>query len=163
MPSAVLSEVIGFTAFVVLLSISLVYFTLHQSVIALNTDEVVLRDVAEYVATSLSSLVSMANSSAESEVFLAKVLNIPQDVNGKGYFITLENNSGILVVVVCYSDYMKQEARLWSCKNIDLDYKDLSQFNVEYVYEISSGMKNPVVWCWKKNGSLSIGLGILGG
>ena len=161
MTSTVLSEVIAFTAFIVLLSISLVYFTLHQAAIAISTDKAILRDVAEYTATSLTNLISLTNSSKESSMFLMKILSIPQDVNGKGYFITLKNNTGIWMVVVYYSESMKEEAKLWNSRSINVLSEDdnLTQYGVKLLSEIPSGLMKPVVWCWKKNGTIFVGLG----
>ena len=163
MPHPLFSEIIGFIFLIVLISTASIGFSLHLMAIQIESTKVTLNDVANYVALSLTDIASLANSTHEENLFLIKVLNLPYEVNGLGYYVKIDVD-GDKWVIIAYSytsPWLKGEAELWSTQDIQVETSngEFTEYNVKYYQQIPSGLNKPAVWCRKSNGVITVGIG----
>jgi len=173
MPHTLISEIICFTFLIVLLSVSMIMFSLYVSSSQISMDEASLTEVTNYVASVLTDLVSVANSTNSENLVIYRSIEIPMVLNGKGYVITLEENNNKWYVVGKFTTsrtWLKGQTELWSTDYVKVvdnitkpQYSHLAQYLVDYgitqADKIYSGAKHPVVWCIKLNGTIYVGIG----
>ncbi len=125
-----------------------------------------LQEVAEYVASTLVDLITLANQTDAQPLLLVKELRIPSSVAERGFTVTLADKSGDLCVHVCltFLTTVSAEAPI----NVRTSHEVIvggpqqppGGFPVE-LDMLYSGLKHPVVWCFKdEKGIIYIGLGV---
>ena len=125
-----------------------------------------LQEVAEYVASTLVDLITLANQTDAQPLLLVKELKIPSSVAERGFTVTLVDKNGDLYVDVylTFLTTVSAEAPI----NVRTAHEVIVRKppqppkgfpgNLSMLY---SGLEHPVVWCFKdENGVIYIGLGV---
>jgi hypothetical protein len=127
-----------------------------------------LQEVAEYVASTLVDLITLANQTDAQPLLLVKELRIPSSVAERGFTVTLVDESGDLCVHVCltFLTTVSAEAPI----NVRTSHEVIMEkpspppegFPEElFRATLYSGLEHPVVWCFKdEKGIIYIGLGV---
>jgi hypothetical protein len=161
MPSPIISHLIGTTMLLlVMLTISFFFIT-FGTVIGIKAAESELNEVAEYLASNIVDLASLANASL-SNVLLVDI-SFPYEVNGYGYAIniTKETNSYIIITRIDYLNIEGKAILPWNTsQTIKIASSDPGINGIEYKNGLYSGMEKAVIWCKKNGEEIYIGLGI---
>jgi hypothetical protein len=181
MASAPFETVILTTAFYGILVIALVMFSTVSTIVTRNSLEIRLQEVANQVATEVTTVYSLCQQSV-GETGLFEQVEIPMSISEKGYVIEVKKET-VEIIVGGEKKTVETwvvEARLWGSsglKAVSPIWEGNVPVNVETgegsfqinsktgVYEVkysnilSSGADNPVVWARKHNGEITVGIG----
>ncbi|MEM2848852.1 MAG: hypothetical protein QXI36_01080 [Candidatus Bathyarchaeia archaeon] len=129
-----------------------------------------LQEVAEYTASTIVDLVTLANQTDAKPLILVKELKIPASVAERGFTITLTAIDGDVYVRVYLTFLTTVSAdapiNVRNIHEVKIGSSGLPNKLLERLPEeaavLHSGLEHPVVWCVKdNNGTIYIGLGVL--
>ena len=171
MPYSAASYVIFTISILAVAAFAVLYFAFLQYSIAARALEIQAREVAAYVARNVVELLSLANSS--SSELLLKELEIPPELGGHSYTLSLTERNGALVALVEVGGVPRVAVaapvtRLSSALSLDCgdcSAIELDDIRVVPTREVHSGHaaledRKVVVWIQRRGGVLVLGLGI---
>ena len=165
MPQVAIPHVIGTVMLLGLLGIVTFYVNDLNLHTRLDTARVQLRDVSEYVSSEIISLINIAYIGHNSTVIYHE-LNIPREVNGFGYVITLVKKGDIWVVRTYLDMYpsVKADSYLYLSEGVNISIVSNriplnSNDTIITDNKIYSGVEHPVVWCRIDGMNITIGIG----
>mgnify|MGYP000206233581 CR=1 FL=1 len=170
MPSSV-AHVISFSALLILVLVS-AYFV--NDIQVLNTQRVakfLAREISHRVARNLVELTNIALKTNAENILLIKTLDIPTNILNEGYKIKLSAEEGIYRVLVEIPDWSWLGTFSSEIPINETSTKIILEtgggslqsggHTITYSYEILSGVSNPVVWAFKENNTIRIGIGMM--
>lgn len=167
----ILTRLIGIAAVVALVA-AVGFFSSNMTMqVTQATSSSSLQEVTEKVSSEIIDLVSLASLSPDSNSTY-KVINIPDQVNGKGYSVNLQKDSLGWKVVAYLDEFntIRAESNLYFKGGVDV-VNGTGKFHVKYNWQdvelsygtsLYSGTYKPVVWCNITQSNIMVGLGRLG-
>jgi uncharacterized protein (UPF0333 family) len=166
-----LQYLLGILAVVVLIA-SVGFFASYITIqVSQDTSRSSLQEVTEKVSSEIIDLVSLAYLNSNSTLTF-KVIDIPDNINNKGYTVNIQNDSLGWKVVAYLDEYntIRAESNLYFTSGIAV-FKGTGMFyNVTYnwqpanlskVTNLYSGTYLPVVWCQINQSIITVGFGRL--
>jgi len=171
LPDVIIPRLIGITSIIALI-LAVGFFSSNITMQMTKTTSISsLKDVTEQVSSEIIDLVSLASLTPDSNSTY-KVLEIPDQVNNKGYSVYLQNDSlGWKVVAYLDEDIsIRAESNLYFKGGVNVEngtgifhviynWQDVELF---YSTRLYSGTYKPVVWCNITQSNIMVGLGWLG-
>jgi hypothetical protein len=130
-------------------------------------EKVRFSDIANYIARNLVDITTLGYESSYDSISLGIVLQIPTEVNNKGYSIGIINESGIYEVLVVSdtNSFIYGKAPLWATNGTQIQPSGTVTIpSLGTVYcksKIYSGTEKIVVWATKQDGVITAGIGTL--
>ncbi|MEM2110814.1 MAG: hypothetical protein QXX08_02930 [Candidatus Bathyarchaeia archaeon] len=165
MGSITIPHVIGTTTLIlvfigVTMFYTISYFSLQNEALARQ-----LQEAADYVSSSLIDLVSLSFINPADQL-LIKSLDLPQNIGSDFYILTLieETNPITQEKVLLVKAYFSSKPSVY--RESLLPWSTVKIFNgtggptdLNPCISISSSVANAVIWAWKQDAELTIGLG----
>ena len=165
MVSVVVSHLIGTISLLIIFSIVGTYCGIYFSLLQPEVIESSLQEVSEYCSAEIVDLATICSQSAENQMLFIK-LEVPESINENAYTLTTAHTESIYEVVaqLISSPSVFGETLLpWSVGG------NMAVFNgtdpgindprVNPKTSVSSLSANLIIWCLKKDGRMTIGLG----
>ena len=130
-------------------------------------EKVRFSDIANYIARNLVDITTLSYESSYNDMSLGIVLQIPTEVNNKGYSISIIMENGIYEVLVVSdtNSFVYGKAPLWATTGTQIQPSGtvtVSSLGTVYCRsKIYSGTRKLVVWANKQNGVIFAGIGTL--
>ncbi|MBS7612335.1 hypothetical protein KEJ27_09095 [Candidatus Bathyarchaeota archaeon] len=168
--SSSIPHVIGTMALLMCSIFVITSFILLGFAIQLDLVKPQLQEVAEYTASTIVDLVTLANQTDAKPLILVKELKIPSSVAERGFTINLTTIDGDIYVHVYLTFLTTVSAdapiNVRDIHEVKIGSSDLPKEILECLPdeadELHSGLNHPVVWCVKDgDGIVYIGLGVL--
>ncbi|RLI27723.1 hypothetical protein DRO58_03685 [Candidatus Bathyarchaeota archaeon] len=124
-----------------------------------------LREVAEYVASNIVDLVTLADQTDVANLILVKKLIIPASVGERGYRIELSDGSVIVYLGTLQTVRAETPINLNTSSEVIINGEIVGVNGLNELVEVKgtlfSGSGYPLVWCVKEDGTIYVGLGVL--
>ncbi len=167
MGSVVMAHLIGTVSLLVIFTVVGTYFTIYYSSLRSEVIASNLQDAADYVSSQIVDLVNLCFTSTEDQL-LIKELEIPQQVGGSVYIIKIAYSEDLVKIVAYFfsnPSILGESLLPWSTGgNIEFfngTDPGISDPRVKPRTSISSLHENLIVWCLKKEGRITFGLGVM--
>jgi len=170
MSSAPISHMIGTMALLLTSLFVVTSFVLLGTMTQMDLVKPQLREVAEYVASNIVDLVTLADQTDVANLILVKKLIIPASVGERGYRIELSDGSVVVYLGTLQTVRAEAPINLNTPSEVEIIYNPndggivgVNGLNelVEVKETLFSGSEYPLVWCVKKDGVIYVGLGVL--
>lgn len=161
MPSPVVSHLIGTTMLLVIMLVVSFYFTNFGTVIGVKAVEKELNEVAEYIASNIIDMISLANASLSDTLLLE--IDFPYEINGYGYSInvTKEIDHYIVATRIEHTTIVEGKAILpFTSSQIIYSSLDPGIDGIEGKNGLHSGTKKALIWCKKIGTEIYFGFGV---
>ena len=166
MVSVVLSHVIG-TVSLLLIFVSVVtYASLTYSILGSQVVDYNLQKISEHVVSETINMVSLCSISSDDEI-LVKVLEVPKDIGGNQYTISMANSGDGLAITsnqISSNNILGVAPLPWSHGRSVVPFNGtdpgINKARVIPKLSVGSSAKGLVLWCVKKSGVLTFGLGV---
>jgi len=166
LPQVAIPHVIGTAILIGLIGVVALYSNNIYYNVFVDATKSELSDVASYVGSELISVYDLVSIEHGSKM-VYKVLNIPVDVNGKGYSIRIVNVSGVLEVVA----FLDENPNINGSSPLALSNETLflhvgrvlvdGSNRITIVDRLFSGVSKPVIVVMRNSTSIYVGLGRL--
>jgi len=167
MGSVVMSHLIGTVSLIVLFSIVGTYCTIYFSSLQPEVLADNLQGVSEYVSAEIVDIVSLCSLCTEDQL-LVKKLEVPELIKGNAYNLSITRSESSLEVLaqVSLNPTIFGEALLpWSTEgNIKFfngTDPGVNDSRIIPKVSVSSFSENLAVWCLKRSGRITFGLGLM--
>lgn len=160
MPSPIVSHLIGTTMLLVIMLVISFFFTNFGTVVGIKSVERELNEVAEYIASNIIDLISLANISLSDTLSLN--IDFPYEINGYGYSINITQESNHYIVITRI-EHMKIEGKAilpFGISQIKFSSLDPGIIGIESKNGLYSGMEKAVIWCKKSGNEIYFGFGL---
>lgn len=166
LPQVAIPHVIGTAVIIGLIGIVALYSSNIEYSIFVEATRSELNDIVNYVASEIISMYGVVSVSVDNQT-ICKELNIPDDVNGKGYSIKIVNDSGLLKIVAFLDENPSINA-----SSVLPTYNETYLFtpgttvwvdstSITVVSRLYSGIYKPVIVINKMGNYIYLGLGEL--
>ena len=185
MSSPPISHMIGTMALLLTSLFVVTSFVLLGTMTQMDLVKPQLREVAEYVASNIVDLVTLADQTDVANLILVKKLIIPASVGERGYRIELSLSDSSVIVYLGTLQTVRAETPINLNASGEVseviiinDPNDgiidevnglnelVASLNVtirgNHSSPLFSGSEYPLVWCVKENGKIYVGLGVKG-
>ncbi|MCS7369055.1 MAG: hypothetical protein NDF57_05035 [archaeon GBS-70-058] len=169
--SSVTMHVISFSSLLILIFISIGFAQNMQLISLRDAAKVLAYEISHRVAMDLSNLISIASSTGSEHMMMVKGLDIPSNILGKSYTISLTAYGEFYYVEVRIIDWSWLNSssmipiQTSSCKvvfELGSGTLNFNSIKIHYSSKILSGVKNFVVWIVKDGEVIKAGLGVMG-
>ena len=171
MSSAVM-HVISFSSLLILIFISIGFAQNMQLISLRDTARILASEISHRVAMDISNLISVASSTGSEHMIMVKGLDIPSNILGKSYTISLTASGKFYYVevdIIGWSWFNSSSLipiQTSSCKVVFEFGGGILNFNGVKIYyspKVLCGAKDLVVWVVKDGGVVKVGLGVMKG
>lgn len=172
MMSSVIMHVISFSSLLILVFISIGFAQNMQLISLRDTAKILASEISHRVAMDLSNIISIASSTGSEHMIMVKGLDLPSNILGKSYIISLTASGKFYYVEVRIVDWRWFNSssmiptQTSSCKvvfELGSGTLDFNGVKIHYSSKIPCGAKNLVVWIVKDGGVIKAGLGVMEG
>ncbi|MEM0219900.1 MAG: hypothetical protein QW213_06170 [Thermoproteota archaeon] len=162
-----ISSIILTSALFLLMFALLASFLIVVNNVTGNYEKVRFNDIANYIARNIVDITTLCYESSYDNMSIGIVLQVPTEVNNKGYSINIiiENNVYEVLVVSDTNSFVYGKAPLWVTTGTQIQLSGTVIVpSIGAVYcksKIYSGTEKIVVWASKQNGIIVAGIGTL--
>ena len=160
MPSPIVSHLIGTTMLLVIMLVVSYYFTNFGTIIGVKAVEKELNEVAEYIASNIIDMVSLANASLSDTLLLE--IDFPYEINGYGYSINITKESDHYIVITRTEHTSIVEGKAILPFSSQIIYSSLNPGinGIEGKNGLYSGTRKALIWCKKVGTEIYFGFGV---
>ncbi|MEM0211925.1 MAG: hypothetical protein QXO82_04890 [Candidatus Methanomethylicia archaeon] len=168
--TSIITHIFSLSSLLIILFASIVFVQDMQLLSVMNTSRFLCMEISHRIASDISNLVNIALTTGSNNMIMVKELNIPSNILGRSFIVSLKVYGGFYYVEVGIIDWKWVNSssiiplKASSDKVVFEFESGILHFRDKTIYYSSSflgGVKNLVIWVFKDNQLVKIGLGVM--
>ncbi|MEM2136637.1 MAG: hypothetical protein QXI93_01630 [Candidatus Methanomethylicia archaeon] len=167
---SIFTHVFSISSLLIILFASIVFVQDMQLLSIMNTSRILSMEISHRIASDISNIVNLALTTGSDHIIMVKEINVPSNILGKSYTISLKVYGGFYYVEVQIVGWRWINSSSIIPLTVSSDKvvfefgSGIFQFNGKNIHYSSSflgDVKSLVIWIFKYGQLVKVGLGVM--
>lgn len=168
--TSIIIHIFSLSSLLIILFASIAFVQDMQLLSVMNTSRFLCMEISHRIASDISNLVNIASTTGSDSMIMVKELDIPSNILGRSFIVSLKVYGGFYYVEVRIIDWKWINSSSIIPLKVSLNKvvfefgSGVFQFRDKTIYYSNSflgGVKNLVIWVFKDGQLIKVGLGVM--